>query len=370
MIKLSFVLIIFLIAGICQAAEIGKLFFKETSGPDSVYTDFAVADFNNDSLPDIAVGNWSEKNKTGSVYIYINKGGGSFEKAFSFACSNTPAALIAGDFDADGLTDLAYAEQKWLLNVRTGKDKFQECFRDMNQSQWIPSLTVGKLQKKGKIDFLCGPVWRLWNSDNSFTRGHFSVKKGEKLNANSLIADTDKDGNSDVVFFENYIRILYGPIPENANMKMENSMATYFVELPSSFKILSLALEDMDGDGITDIAAIGNDKAHKGIWIYKQHLHGFDPAEKPVRVFPDACQAFCIGDDLMAYSDGKKIHLILKDRMKGFMSAGPENFDALPFANAKKMQITDIDGDKSPELILLSPTELLILKLAQTLKKD
>jgi len=344
-------LLTFIVTG-CMAGDSEKI-CGLSSGPDSVFTDFAVADFNNDGLSDFALGEWSEKNKSGFVAIYINRGEGVFEKRFSFDCQRMPAALTAGDFDSDGLTDIAYIEHPWFLNLRTGKDSFKESFRSMDQNQWSPSLAWGKLQKKGISNFLCGPVWRRWNLDKSFSLGYFSAEKKEPLNGNVIIKDTDSDGNPDVVFYKNYIRILYGPLPDIPDMKMKNSIAAYYVDIPCLFDISMMAFEDIDGDGITDIAAAVEGG---GLMVFRQHLYGFDPAEKPSAIFPDACGAFCFEKDSLIYSDGKNIYRVSR---KDILSVKPEKSIVGSFESVTKIRFFD----KPSELILLSSTEFLIVRL-------
>lgn len=356
--NLFFVLL--LVFGGCRLMDSAKL-LDLSPGKNSVFTDFAVGDFNNDGRPDFAAGEWSEKNKTGSVSIYINGGNGIFAKAFSFKVSQKPVAITVGDFDSDGLTDIAYVGHPWFFYVRTGKSKFGELLQDMAQDQWSQSLAWGKLQKKGISDFLCGPVWRRWNNDDSFSHGYFSTDRNGVFNGNSIITDTDCDGNQDIVFYNNFIRILYGPLPDIPDMKMKNNMARYYVEIPSPREIKSMSFEDVDGDGITDIAAIGNGR---GLMVFRQHLHGFDPAEKPALILPDAEGAFCFEKDFLIYSDGSSVRQIKRSQL---MTPGAVSRTICPFSGATKIISADINSDDSPELLLLSPSGLLIVRRGQTL---
>lgn len=347
---------LFLILAGCRAVDSEKSFSLSPSSA-SEFTDFTVCDIDNDGKPEIAVSEWSEQNKHASVSIYARNESGAWIKRYSFDSSGKPLALTFGDFDSDGITDIAYIEYPWFFNLRTGSSHFEKLFRDMNQNQWATSLAFGKLRKKGISDFLCGPVWRCWNKDNSFSSGYFGVEKGMAMNGNSVITDTDSDGNPDVIFYKNYIRILYGPLPDIPDMKMKNSMAPYYAEIPSPASISALDFEDADGDKITDIVALGESG---GLMVFRQHLHGFDPLEKPMRIFPDATGAFCFYKNSMIYSDGKQIWRIAK---KDILLKYPEKRSVALFDSAIKISVYDIDGDKSPELLLLSKSGFIILSM-------
>ena len=72
-------------------------------GPHSV----AVGDFNGDGLPDLAVGNLLSYN----VSVLLGNGDGTFQAARNFAAGSFPSSIAVGDFNGDGLPDLAVANQ-------------------------------------------------------------------------------------------------------------------------------------------------------------------------------------------------------------------------------------------------------------------
>jgi len=73
------------------------------SSPVSV----AVGDFNGDGLPDLAVANQDSND----VSVLIGNGDGSFQVARNFPAGNIPASVAVGDFNGDGRQDLAVANQ-------------------------------------------------------------------------------------------------------------------------------------------------------------------------------------------------------------------------------------------------------------------
>jgi hypothetical protein len=64
----------------------------------------AVADFNGDGKPDLAVVN---NTSPGTVSILLGNGDGTFEPQVQYATGNTPVALAVADFNGDGKLDLA-----------------------------------------------------------------------------------------------------------------------------------------------------------------------------------------------------------------------------------------------------------------------
>ena len=75
--------------------------FAVESHPQSV----AVGDFNGDGVSDLAVANGSSNN----VSVFLGNGDGSFQAARSFGASSFPYSVAVGDFNGDGVLDLAVA---------------------------------------------------------------------------------------------------------------------------------------------------------------------------------------------------------------------------------------------------------------------
>jgi hypothetical protein len=69
----------------------------------------AVADFNGDGIPDLAVANTGSTGGTGSALLLLGTGGGAFKAGPSVLAGSGPYSLAAGDFNGDGKMDLAVA---------------------------------------------------------------------------------------------------------------------------------------------------------------------------------------------------------------------------------------------------------------------
>src|SRR5713226_8016890 len=80
--------------------------FDAGSVPQSV----SVGDFNGDGVQDLAVANaGSFPSDPGNVSVLWGNGDGSFQAARNFAAGTQPVSVAVGDFNGDGVQDLAVA---------------------------------------------------------------------------------------------------------------------------------------------------------------------------------------------------------------------------------------------------------------------
>src|SRR5262249_10583958 len=80
-----------------------------------VPSDVAIADFNGDRIPDLAV---TSGNKF--LSILLGKGDGTFQPRMDFTAGRYPGAIAVGDFNGDGNLDLAITELNPKVDVFLG----------------------------------------------------------------------------------------------------------------------------------------------------------------------------------------------------------------------------------------------------------
>jgi hypothetical protein len=105
----------------------GSFFTPAPYTVGSNLTALTVGDFNNDGLTDIAATN-AGGNGSDNVSLLLGNGDGTFQNAVSYAVGNSPTAVTVGDFNGDGNADLAVtngADNTVTILLGNGDGTFQ-----------------------------------------------------------------------------------------------------------------------------------------------------------------------------------------------------------------------------------------------------
>ena len=164
----------------------------------------AVGDFNGDGLPDLAVACRGNS----SIWLLFGNGSGGFTPAqYPFAAGIVPDAIVAGDFNGDGKADLAIANQN-----------------DSTVSVFFGDGAGGFAQAPNSpIDVFSGP-------------------------AALAVGDFNGDGNADLAVADstgNILALLFG----SPHGVLTISHTTFPASNPTA-----IAIGDFNGDGKTDLA--------------------------------------------------------------------------------------------------------------------
>src|SRR5262249_29795717 len=101
---------ILILAGSAQAQNVSFIahrVFATGVNPFSV----AVGDFNGDGVQDLAVANEDLPSFDGSVSVLLGNGDGTFRAAVNFGAGAHPVSVAVDDLNGDGVQDLAVANE-------------------------------------------------------------------------------------------------------------------------------------------------------------------------------------------------------------------------------------------------------------------
>jgi hypothetical protein len=228
----------------------------------------AVADFNNDGNPDMAI----ENNYTAvMVRLGDNSGGFGAEKRYSLGGTVRPSAVIAADLNADGFLDLVTANDA-SVSVLIGNGN--GTFGAVTSYAILPSffqpaygsVTAADLNGDGKLDLAAGMSGGvgvlLGNGDGTF-RARTDLVCAGNIHHNSVTArDFNGDGKIDLASAGSFTSSVY-LFPGNGNGTFGACTATTVgtTAVPvvgEATRPQSMTTGDFNGDGKPDLATANN----------------------------------------------------------------------------------------------------------------
>jgi YVTN family beta-propeller protein len=235
--------------------------FRESSpiNTDADSVGIITADFNGDGKLDLAVVNAGSSD----VSILLGNGDGTFQTAVNTSVGTNfdPNAIVAGDFNGDGILDLAVTNARGLaILIGNGDGTFQETFGNIHFASSPLSLAMADFNRDGTLDLAVTTsdnhvLIFLGNGDGTFqdpyeTGGpQFATGNGPNT---VIAADLSGDGFQDLAVVnsgDGTVGVLLG----NGDGTFQPQV-TYPVETGPN----GIAVGDFDGDGKLDLAVANN----------------------------------------------------------------------------------------------------------------
>jgi hypothetical protein len=217
----------------------------------------AVADFNGDAVPDVAITNSGQS--TVSVLLGSSSAPGTFPTRVEYTTSADPTGLVVGDFDGDGIPDIAaavFGGATVAILLGVGDGTFPATADEYFAGNEPHAITAGDFNGDEVLDLA---VSNYFDQTITVLRGSASAPGTFVIdamydtdlagNVESLAsADLDGDGNVDLVAT---IFTTDGPLSVFAG----NGDATFStaVDFSTGDDPRGITVADLDGDGRPDI---------------------------------------------------------------------------------------------------------------------
>ena len=322
--------------------------FATGNGPQAI----AVGDFNGDGIQDLAIANKIANNLT--VLLGTGSGGFTVASGSPVATGNSPYAIAVGDFDGDGKLDLAVANSgdstvTVLLGIGAGKFS-AAAGSPLAVGNGPRAIETGDFNGDGKLDlaianFGASTVTVLLGTGS----GSFAAASGSPFAVGSspsgiAVGDFNRDGILDLAIANT---------ASNSVTELLGNGAGGFTAAVSPFAVGSgpqaIITGDFNGDGNLDLA-IANTTDGTVTILLGVSSGGFTPASGSPFATGAGPQALATGDfngdgilDLaVANPDGNNVTELLGNGSGGFAAAS-----ASPFvAGTKPIAITVADFNR------------------------
>ncbi|HLJ93731.1 MAG TPA: VCBS repeat-containing protein [Gemmataceae bacterium] len=310
-------------------------------------TSVAVGDFNGDGIPDLALANYgSSPNYTdGGLTILLGNGDGTFQAPQSYRIGASALSVAIGDFNSDGKLDLVTANGNGTINVLLGNGDgtFQAAQSFAPGFSGLKSAAVADFNGDGKLDLAVAGETKDVTDVVSILLGNgdgtFQAPQNYSTAATLAVAvgDFNGDGKADLASVGGQTLSIFLGNGDGTFQPAASYAAGRFSQ--------GLAVGDFNGDGISDIAVADADINGDALKILLGNRDGtFQPVQSYAASFRQTSVA--IGDfnhdgrlDLAVGSSTGTVSILVGNGNGTFQA--PQGFAAQGYFLA----VADFNGD-------------------------
>jgi hypothetical protein len=234
-------------------------------------TGVAVADFNHDGIPDLAISDWSNSctdgscTGPGSVSILLGSGHGNFQPAKTYESgAYTADSIVAADLNGDGTSDLVVGHDGHIgvllgkgdgtfspatVYPSGGRYKSWIAVDNVNRDRALDLLVINHQtslsNRRGRVAILLG------NGDGTFAPMQTYRSGGNEATAIAVL-DLNRDHNLDILVSDTWgLNVLWG-----------YGDGSFVRTAAGPFVARAMAVADLDGDTRTDVVELFNDQVN------------------------------------------------------------------------------------------------------------
>jgi hypothetical protein len=214
------------------------------AGGDIQY--IAAGDFNGDGIPDLAVANKQRSSFAGNLAILFGKGDGTFQSPVKYLNHYSLSVVVAADFNNDGILDIVTNDGVLVLGKGDGT------FGSPITIPVFGSIAIGDLNGDGKLDVAAtqGTYVNVFygSGDGTFQTGP-AYYGGGSDSTSSAIADFNGDHHLDLA--------VTNKVDANVAILLAKSQSVGQFRSPSIYLNTGvLAFADFNGDHLPDMASV------------------------------------------------------------------------------------------------------------------
>ena len=233
------------------------------TGTGTIPIPLAVGDFNGDGLPDIAVAN-NEPNSNGvsTLTVFFSTGLGSYSRPITLtltADAMNPVALVAGDFNNDGNLDLAVASAPNVIDILFGDGNGDFTEVEAPAPGIYPTaLATGDFNNDGNLDlaitdqFASTVIILLGNGDRTFSAAPGTPPSTGATPDAIATGDFNRDGKQDLAIANHD--------SNTVTILLGKGDGTFTAAASPNTDVYpdAIAVGDFNGDGKLDLAVVNN----------------------------------------------------------------------------------------------------------------